>query len=176
MVREFEQLCGLVDPKAQPLVLDSFCGTGHSTLALATRYPDAFVIGFDQSEERLKKAPAALAQQTNACLIRAEATDLWRLFHLEGWLFQKHTLFYPNPWPKVGHLKRRVHGHPVFPIMLALSEETELRASWDIYAQEFAEAATILGFQNFGPDRINPSNGHFLVRKNTSNHKRLYSK
>ena len=31
--------------------------------------------------------------------------------------------------------------------MLALSEETELRASWDIYAQEFAEAATILGFQ-----------------------------
>ena len=55
VVREFEKLCGLVDPKAQPLVLDSFCGTGHSTLALATRYPDAFVIGFDQSEERLKK-------------------------------------------------------------------------------------------------------------------------
>ena len=116
------------------------------------------MIGFDQSEERLKKAPAALAQQTNACLIRAEASDLWRLFHLEGWLFQKAPIL-SNPWPKVGHLKRRVHGHPVFPIMLALSEETELRASWDIYAQEFAEAATILGFQNFGPDRINPQTG-----------------
>jgi tRNA (guanine-N7-)-methyltransferase len=157
VIIEFERLKDVVDRNSAHLMLDSFCGTGHSTLALAQRHPGAFVIGFDQSEDRLNKAPIALKDQKNAILLRAEAVDLWRLFLKENWHFEKHTLFYPNPWPKVGHLRRRVHGHPVFPQMMRLSDQLELRSSWDIYAQEFVAAVNFLDLAAHGPERIYPS-------------------
>jgi tRNA G46 methylase TrmB len=49
-------------------------------------------------------------------------------------------LLYPNPWPKIGHLSRRWHGHPVFPAMLALGGVLECRSNWRIYIEEFCFA------------------------------------
>ena len=165
VLEEFDRLTEIVGRDTPHLMLDSFCGTGHSTLALAHRHPKAFIIGFDQSQDRLNKAPVALKNQENAILLRAEAVDLWRLFLRDDWRFEKHTLFYPNPWPKVGHLRRRVHGHPVFPQMLQLSEQLELRASWEIYAQEFAAAVNFLGFDVNGPEPISPKEPVSLFEK-----------
>ncbi len=165
VVRSFRQMLSDVPASSHPFMLDSFCGTGHSTLALAKQYPNCFVIGFDQSEDRLRKAPEELKEQKNAYVMRAEATDLWRLFSEAGWHFEKHTLFYPNPWPKIGHLRRRVHGHPLFPLVLGLSKETELRVSWDIYAQEFAAAASFLDYDFEGPERFHPAATFSLFEK-----------
>ncbi|MEM7675894.1 MAG: hypothetical protein AAF449_07815, partial [Myxococcota bacterium] len=50
----------------------------------------------------------------------------------------------PNPWPKSGHLRRRWHGHPVFPIMVAASPVLILRTNWQTYAIEFAQALSML--------------------------------
>jgi tRNA G46 methylase TrmB len=52
----------------------------------------------------------------------------------------RHYLLYPNPWPKIGHLSRRWHGHPVFPAMLALGGLLECRSNWRIYVEEFCFA------------------------------------
>jgi len=82
---------------------------------------------------------------TNMRLIRARAEDFWRLLLADGIRPAHHFLLYPNPWPKAAHLKRRWHGHPVFPELLALSGRLELRTNWRIYAEEFRVAAGICG-------------------------------
>jgi tRNA G46 methylase TrmB len=58
---------------------------------------------------------------------------------------RKHTLFYPNPWPKASQFKRRVHGHASFKALLEISQHLELRTNWEIYAREFSKALTIAG-------------------------------
>ena len=76
--------------------------------------------------------------------MRGEMASFCRLALATGWKLQRHYLFYPNPWPKPGQLKRRWHAHPVFPVMLALGGEIEMRSNWPVYAQEFARAASLV--------------------------------
>ena len=52
----------------------------------------------------------------------------------------RHYLLYPNPWPKIGHLARRWHGHPVFPDLPELGGRLECRSNWRIYVEEFCFA------------------------------------
>lgn len=120
------------------LILDSGCGTGMSTKHLAGKFPNHFVIGIDKSAARLNKCGDSLA--ANALLMRAELVDVWRLMAIKGWQFERHYLFYPNPWPKEKHLRRRWHAHPIFTTMLSLSPHLEIRTNWSIYAQEFVQA------------------------------------
>lgn len=126
-----------------PLVLDSGCGTGFSTARLAARFPDATVVGIDQSGARLKRFNETMPP--NMHLIRARVEDIWRLLRADGIRPAHNFLLYPNPWPKAVHLKRRWHGHPVFPELIALGGQLELRTNWRIYAEEFALAAGICG-------------------------------
>jgi len=127
----------------KPLILDSGCGVGLSTLHLARLYPDHFVIGIDQSADRLARNvhwPTALPG--NCIRLRADLVDYWRLMLQAGIRPDRHYLLYPNPWPKKQHLGRRWHGHPVFPAMVALGGEFECRSNWRIYIEECAAALT----------------------------------
>jgi tRNA (guanine-N7-)-methyltransferase len=144
-----EQLLAWLQQSPAPLVLDSGCGTGASTAVLAQRYPDCRVAGVDQSLQRLSRFGPLLGQAraltANALLLRANLEDLWRLLHAAGWRLQRHLLWYPNPWPKPEHLMRRWHAHPVFPTLLDLGGELELRSNWRIYVDEFAQALAAYG-------------------------------
>lgn len=131
--------------KTRPLWLDSGCGTGFSTYQLAKLNPQVLVLGVDQSAARLSRGQARFEMPDNGLLLRAECADLWRLMLAEHYRVQRHFLLYPNPWPKSGHLTRRWHGHPVFPDMLALSEQIELRSNWRVYVDEMAQALAIAG-------------------------------
>ena len=122
-----------------PLILDAGCGVGWSTLRLAGDHPDHFVIGVDQSLDRLQRGkPWPLP--ANAVLVRADLVDFWRLLAGAGIRLARHSVLYPNPWPKIGHLARRWHGHPVFPAMLELGGVLECRSNWRIYIEEFCFA------------------------------------
>jgi len=126
-----------------PLILDACCGVGESSIALARAFPDHYVIGVDQSEARLGRfEPASLPP--NLDLVRADLVDYWRLMHDAGVRLARHYLLYPNPWPKIGHLSRRWHGHPVFPTMLELGGVLECRSNWRIYVEEFCLAVNTL--------------------------------
>ena len=126
----------------QPIILDSGCGTGKSTQRLAALYPGYIVIGVDRSHIRLAKSgvDSGFLRSGNCILARAELTTFWRLMAKGGRLPEQHFLLYPNPSPKPAHLLRRWHGHPVFPQLLDLGGEIELRCNWEIYALEFAQA------------------------------------
>lgn len=124
-----------------PLILDACCGVGESSIALARAFPDHYVIGVDQSESRLSRGkPGGGALPHNLDLVRADLVDYWRLLHDAGIRLARHYLLYPNPWPKIGHLARRWHGHPVFPTLLELGGVLECRSNWRIYVEEHAFA------------------------------------
>lgn len=127
-----------------PLILDAGCGVGRSTIQIARQWPQAFVLGVDQSSDRLERGkPDMGGMPSNLALIRADLVDFWRLMAEKGLRLQRHYLLYPNPWPKLGHLQRRWHGHPVFPSLLALGGILECRSNWNIYMQELAQAIGI---------------------------------
>lgn len=124
---------------AAPLILDAGCGVGWSTLHLARMFPQHFVIGVDQSADRLARGkPAELP--ANAVLVRADLVDFWRLLARAGVRLDRHYNLYPNPWPKIGHLARRWHGHAVFPVWRELGGLVECRSNWCIYIEEMALA------------------------------------
>ncbi len=129
----------------RPIILDSGCGTGSSTQRLAEMFPRHLVIGVDRSLKRLEKSgfTTGFVRSGNFILLRGELATFWRLLLSSGCSPERHYLLYPNPSPKPGHLSRRWHGHPVFPQLLSLGGEIELRCNWEIYALEFAEAVSL---------------------------------
>ena len=132
----------------RPLMLDSGCGTGRSSRALASQNPNALVVGVDQSAVRLDRATRRFETlPDNLLLLRADCAGLWRLMAGEGWQLHRHQILYPNPWPKSAHLKRRWHGHPVWPTLLSLGGELEMRSNWPLYLQEVQAALKISGIQ-----------------------------
>jgi len=133
--------------REKPLILDAGCGVGWSTLNIAASYPDHFVIGVDQSIDRLSRGkPVELP--ANAVLIRADLVDFWRLLAENGVRLARHYNLYPNPWPKIGHLARRWQGHAVFPVWRELGGEVECRSNWRIYIEEMAQALSLLSGQS----------------------------
>lgn len=130
----------------RPVVLDSGCGDGSSTQRLAYRHPHHIVIGLDKSAARLQRlAPGGVLHRGNLWLLRAEVADAWRLLADAGVHVSHHYLLYPNPWPKPTHVQRRWHGHPVFPWLLALGGQLELRSNWSVYVREFDRALALAG-------------------------------
>ncbi|HWT72529.1 MAG TPA: SAM-dependent methyltransferase [Oxalicibacterium sp.] len=130
---------------AAPLILDAGCGVGLSTMHLAALFPDHFVIGVDQSADRSTRNTQWEDVVPDNCLrVRANLVDYWRLLLESGVRPVRHYVLYPNPWPKIGHLSRRWHGHAVFPTVIALGGYLECRSNWRIYIEEFAAALTLL--------------------------------
>ena len=137
----FELLLYELAARPRPLVLDSFCGTGHSTAALAQRHPGHLVVGIDKSGHRLAKQPGNVTD--NVIFLQAECEDLWRLLGERGFAVDYHYLLYPNPWPKAKHLQRRVHGGTGLFWLLQLGGRIELRSNWQAYVEEFGVAMNL---------------------------------
>jgi tRNA G46 methylase TrmB len=122
-----------------PLVLDAGCGVGWSTVFLARRYPECFVLGVDQSAHRLERDKNRLGVlPENLAFLRANLVDFWREMAGAGIRLRQHYLLYPNPWPKPAHLRRRWHAHPVFPTLLQLGGQLVCRSNWKPYVDELA--------------------------------------
>jgi len=178
--KAFDRLRRELAAEPRSIVLDSGCGTGQSTMSLATHHPDDWVVGVDQSAARLSRlAPTGYARQGNAFFVRAELASFWRLFVDAGFSAQRHFLLYPNPWPKAAQLGRRWHGHPVFPTLMRSAATFELRSNWRVYAEEFAHAlqfaghaeASVAAFEAHEPlspfERKYRDSGHALWRVTT---------
>jgi tRNA (guanine-N7-)-methyltransferase len=142
-VSAFKHVAQRVLEENKPLIFDSFCGTGQSTAILAQKHPDCMIIGIDQSEVRLSKHRPNT--RNNYLLVRADTDDFWRLAAAAGWILKYHYIFYPNPWPKSGHFKRRIHGSPLFITLLELGGCIEVRSNWQIYIEEFGMALSCTG-------------------------------
>ena len=150
-----------------PLILDSGCGTGRSSLVLGEKFPHCLVVGVDRSIDRLGRTARYLSPENseqqqgedepssnrrhvqrvrdNVILVRAELVHFWRLWWQHGLVAEQHYLLYPNPYPKKSRLKQRWYAHPSFPLLLLVSAGNPLilRSNWKQYLQEFADAIVL---------------------------------
>lgn len=97
---------------SRELCFDACCAQGWSTIRLARRFPNCDFVGIDKSLVRLCQNSAfrhasLAADLGNAFLLRADMVHFWRLCWEHGIFPQSQYLFYPNPYPKQGHLKVR---------------------------------------------------------------------
>lgn len=146
------------DAGEAPIILDAGCGVGLSTRHLAQAWPGCFVVGVDQSADRItRQTKWTMPPLDNYLLLRADLVDFWRLLHDAGITLQRHYLLYPNPWPKASHLGRRWHGHPIFPLAVGLGGVIECRSNWKIYVDECATALTQLGTPGVVTEAFMPS-------------------
>jgi len=169
----FAKLAEQLAVEPRPLVLDSFCGTGHSTAILAQRHPDHLVVGIDKSSHRLAKH--RVTECENYLLLRAQCEDIWRLLLDQKITPDFHYIFYPNPWPKSGHLQRRVHGHPSFRSLLQLGGRLELRSNWLLYIEEFGVAMSIAGVHGTVSRLVPDTPISLFERKYHASEQRLWS-
>jgi tRNA G46 methylase TrmB len=149
--RVFEQLERWRKAQGLPILLDSGCGTGQSSLRLAERFPGQAVLGVDKSHTRLRQRgvdiDAAVMPSAHCCFALGDLVDLWRLMAAAGWRFERHYLLYPNPWPKPAQRLRRWPLHPIWPTLLDLAPELELRTNWRIYAEEAVASLQAQGWR-----------------------------
>lgn len=137
----FREIEKWVEQQGKPIIFDSCCGVGESTYHLAKAHPEAIVLGMDKSADRLSKH--GFDAIDNYRLLQVNLNDFWRLAVEANWTLSHHYLLYPNPWPKSKHLQRRWHGSAVFPSIITLGGQLELRSNWHIYIKEFARALTL---------------------------------
>lgn len=97
-----------------PLVLEVGCGTGISTLAMAAAEPHLDVIAVEVYKKGLAqllcaidRTSATAAPVTNIRLIRGDAVDVLHHLLAPGSL-SGVRVFFPDPWPKARHHKRRL--------------------------------------------------------------------
>lgn len=92
-----------------PLVLEIGCGTGTSTLAMAQAEPDVDVIAVEVYRRGLAQLLSAIDREDvpNIRLIRGDAVDVLEQLLGPGAL-SGVRVFFPDPWPKARHHKRRL--------------------------------------------------------------------
>jgi tRNA (guanine-N7-)-methyltransferase len=129
--------------RTAPLVLEIGCGTGTSTVAMASDEPDIDVIAVEVYRRGLAQLLGAIDREgiTNVRLIRGDGADV--LEHM----IAPETLtgvrvFFPDPWPKARHHKRRfLQASAVATIADRLRPGGVLHAATDHagYAEQIAE-------------------------------------
>lgn len=104
--------------RAADLVLEIGCGTGTSTLAMARTEPDIDVIAVEVYRRGLAQLLSAIDREakeanpegnpvSNIRLIRGDGVDVLEQLIGPGTL-TGIRVFFPDPWPKARHHKRRL--------------------------------------------------------------------
>jgi tRNA (guanine-N7-)-methyltransferase len=91
-----------------PVVLEIGCGSGTSTLAMASNEPDVDVIAVEVYRRGLAQLLCAIDRERvgNIRLIRGNGIDVLEHLIASGSLIGVRV-FFPDPWPKARHHKRR---------------------------------------------------------------------
>ena len=129
--------------RSVPLVLEIGCGMGDATAAMAAADPERGYLGVDVHTPGLANL-LVLAERDRLANVRAargDAVELLRDLLKPASLDAVHV-FFPDPWPKAKHHKRRI----IRPDVVALIRERlrvggALRCAtdWAPYAQQMLE-------------------------------------
>ncbi len=132
---------GLV--RTQPLVLEIGFGMGEATALMAAAEPEVDLLAVEVHPAGIAMLLRRIegAGLTNVRVVEGDAVELLRALP-EGAL-REVRLFFPDPWPKARHVKRRLL-RPSFAELVAtrLSPEGVLRLAtdWPAYVEHAREA------------------------------------
>lgn len=92
-----------------PTILEIGCGTGTSTVEMAKAEPDTNVIAVEIYRPGLAKLLGATVREglPNVRLLRGDGVEVLNRMIPPGSL-QGVRIFFPDPWPKARHHKRRI--------------------------------------------------------------------
>ncbi len=129
---------GRLDPmrtfgRTAPLVLEIGCGHGEAAIAYAVSHPGHDVVAIDVHTPGIARMLAA-AGAARVANLRIEHTDavLFLAERLGPASLDAVHLFFPDPWPKVKHAKRRfVSAHTLDLLALRLSATGHLLLATD---------------------------------------------
>lgn len=114
VAREADGSCPPLNPAAwfgrtAPLILEIGCGTGTSTAAMAIEEPQFDVLAVEVYRKGLAQLLSAIDREgiDNIRLIRGDALDVLEHLLPSGSLTAARV-FFPDPWPKSRHHKRRL--------------------------------------------------------------------
>ena len=95
--------------KIQPITLEIGFGNGDSLLEMAINAPDQNFLGIEVYEAGIGRLinEANKHQLTNLKIIKDDAVEVLK-HHIEDNSFKTFQLFFPDPWHKKKHHKRRI--------------------------------------------------------------------
>ena len=93
----------------QPLCVDVGCGKGRHLAAVARGNPHKNFLGIDRQRSRIQRVSRKLVREKleHVRLIRAEAAHVIHT-QLPEASVASYTIFFPDPWPKRRHHRRRL--------------------------------------------------------------------
>jgi len=93
--------------RTAPLHVDLGCGDGSFLCELARRNPEGNFLGIDKLAGRVAKACRKSAQLENVRVLKVETSYAVRYLLREN-AVEAFYLFFPDPWPKRRHHRRRI--------------------------------------------------------------------
>jgi tRNA (guanine-N7-)-methyltransferase len=130
--------------RTAPVVLEIGSGMGESTAAMALQAPDVDHLAVDVYQPGLAQLLLRIEQGgiTNLRLLRGDAHPLLSE-HLTAGSLHAVRIYFPDPWPKRRHHKRRLV-RPEFVALVASrlvpGGTLHLATDWEPYAQEMLAA------------------------------------
>lgn len=95
--------------RAAPVWLEIGCGNGEALVGLAARYPEINFLGIDVYRPGMGHLLLKASEQSlsNLKVILDDAVSVLRT-HIANQSLDRVLLFFPDPWPKKRHQKRRI--------------------------------------------------------------------
>ena len=132
------------DP-GRPVVLEIGCGAGDAALAFADAHPDSHLVAVDVHPPGVARLLARLeaAPRSNISVVQGDALELLDA-ELAGVALAGVHAFFPDPWPKARHRKRRLVRADVLDLLAdAMAPGAVLRLATDV-ADYAVHAADVL--------------------------------
>ncbi|KGE73683.1 tRNA (guanosine(46)-N7)-methyltransferase TrmB [Spirochaeta lutea] len=146
-------------PKNNPLIIEIGFGMGHATAEIARKRPDRNFLGIEVHSPGVGALLARIEENNlqNLKVIQHDAIPV--LIHMIPQMsIEGIHLFFPDPWPKKRHKKRRIFQSSLLSIVSEkLIPEGYVYAvtDWEDYAQQMLETS------NNHPDFTNAYHGSF---------------
>ena len=129
--------------KIQPITLEIGFGNGDSLLEMAINAPDQNFLGIEVYEAGIGRLinEANKHQLTNLKIIKADAVEVLK-HHIENNSFETFQLFFPDPWHKKKHHKRRIVQIDFLDLIsdkLQNGGTIHMATDWENYAEHIME-------------------------------------
>jgi tRNA (guanine-N7-)-methyltransferase len=100
-----------------PVEIEIGCGNGHFISEYAKRFPHTVLIGIDRKKRRCEKSVKKTGQAnlTNTSIIWGQAEAV--IERLPVGRIRAFHIYFPDPWPKSAHRKRRLFRNPLLDIL-----------------------------------------------------------